>query len=664
MGLAAGTASTCALNPAGEVACWGRIVADATPQVIDGIEGAAQVALSWSDGCARTGSGLVQCWDDEHPPVTVGGLKDVIELLSDSCARSADGTIRCWSFPDPTVEPRELRRRAREQARRDREDGITRGSLADALPPMVPGERTPRDRGRALRELLQEATSTANDGVREVWLIDADGRLRSLSTADGITSEDIGPERRARMVRMRGRNLCWITADGGIRCRARPADKVPALDLPNVDAVDLAVDREHACAVTASGRVACWGENFSGQLGDGTLESRLDPVEVAGIDDAVAVAVGYGHSCVLRRAGALACWGSGESGELGDPEVSTSPRGFPSRVTDLPPSVELVTSEGETCARSIEGSVTCWGSTRGSKESPRCIPAVGGGFECGPLIGKGSACGRRAGRARTDLYPRTLSNLSKVRDLGAAWGEFCAASSDGVTCWRGHTGCSSTGRDLAANTRHFPLADAAQVTRGHRHLCASTRDGAVYCTGDDSFGQLGGATADAASLQRVPGLAEVVALAAGYDHTCALHRSGEVTCWGFNATGQAGAPPARAVGPTRVSAIRDAVELSSGTFHTCARRSTGRVVCWGENEYGSLGDGTLEDRTTPTAVLGLDHATALTSNDWQTCARTEIGQVSCWGGNRLNPLGLAVSRPVMVVPGWGTCRRRDAQLDP
>lgn len=49
------------------------------------------------------------------------------------------------------------------------------------------------------------------------------------------------------------------------------------------DAIQITASGAHTCARRRTGAVVCWGENVEGQLGDGTTEGRLAPVEVVGL---------------------------------------------------------------------------------------------------------------------------------------------------------------------------------------------------------------------------------------------------------------------------------------------------------------------------------------------------------------------------------------------
>jgi len=110
-----------------------------------------------------------------------------------------------------------------------------------------------------------------------------------------------------------GENISGELGDGTFTSRATPVD-VSGLS----DAVALDVGRDHACAVTVAGAVLCWGDNTSGQLGDGTRTRRATPVTVPGIDDAIDVACGHRYTCALRASGQIACWGLNTAGQLGD----------------------------------------------------------------------------------------------------------------------------------------------------------------------------------------------------------------------------------------------------------------------------------------------------------------------------------------------------------
>jgi alpha-tubulin suppressor-like RCC1 family protein len=229
------------------------------------------------------------------------------------------------------------------------------------------------------------------------------------------------------------------------RPRAGRVIRADGTPLTNVIAVDAGGD--HTCAATSDGSAWCWGNDWAGQLGDGTHESsRLRAVRVKRVDGTtltgvVAVSAGVAHSCAVVRDGSAWCWGSNWDGQLGD-GTRKNHRLRAVRVTKVggePLAGVIATSNGycHSCARTRDGATWCWGAN-GSGQ-----------------LGDGTTTGRsRAVRV--------------TRGGGRA------------------------------------LAGVVGVSAGHAHTCARQGTDAVWCWGANWDGQLGdGTTSDRHRAVRV-----------------------------------------------------------------------------------------------------------------------------------------------------------------
>jgi alpha-tubulin suppressor-like RCC1 family protein/tRNA A-37 threonylcarbamoyl transferase component Bud32 len=112
------------------------------------------------------------------------------------------------------------------------------------------------------------------------------------------------------------------------------------------------------CGLSANGRVSCWGENGSGQLGDGSNFDRPLPVTVTSVAFA-SIAAGGNHVCGLTAEGEAYCWGRNTFGQLGD--GGNFDRNTPVRVRGGARFTSITAGANHTCAVSVDGTAYCWG---------------------------------------------------------------------------------------------------------------------------------------------------------------------------------------------------------------------------------------------------------------------------------------------------------------
>lgn len=135
----------------------------------------------------------------------------------------------------------------------------------------------------------------------------------------------------------------------------------------------------HVCGVVTTGQAYCWGENYAGQLGDGSATTpRSDPTLVSGglVFESIAVGSGgfvefngsaqrAGYSCGVTTGGKGYCWGANISGQLGTGSTVASPT--PQPVAGTLAFTGIRAAANHTCGLATNGAAYCWGANSNGK---------------------------------------------------------------------------------------------------------------------------------------------------------------------------------------------------------------------------------------------------------------------------------------------------------
>jgi len=364
------------------------------------------------------------------------------------------------------------------------------------------------------------------------------------------------------------------------------------------------------------------------KVGDG---GAITLFSSGGCPNVIVDVVGYYEGAVASPGDPtnLEVWGSNDYGQLGDPGVPAS-AASPLRVgtstgwTSVSTSGSFDLEQSHTCGiRS--GALYCWGINdygqlgNGTLDPSQTPTQVGSGTTWSSVVAGGtSTC---AIKADTTLW---------------CWGDNSYGQLGDGTGSQSESPVQIALSDLDANiTLGWTSVDVSQT-----HACAVRSTGnALWCWGDNSFGQLGDGTYDSYyAPTRIAGSASWANTSTGWYHSCSLKTNATVFCIGDASAGQLGNgsdftpdPPFYVRATPAGDSTADWTAVTSGAYHSCARRSTGTIWCWGDGYLGQIGTGVFTYSGRPVqADSGTNWAT-LDAGDSHNCAIKTTGTLWCWG---------------------------------
>ena len=348
-----------------------------------------------------------------------------------------------------------------------------------------------------------------------------------------------------------GRHSCAIRASGLARCWGDDSEEVlggtATLNrLSRLRLTDIDTHVQHSCGVDITGVAWCWGFNGKFQLGNQGPETP-EPQAVTHPAGGTFrnIAVGKDHTCAVDNANVVWCWGGRDFGQLGDGNLTygAPPSATPKQVQGI--SAQSIDAGDEhTCVVTAYTTVACWGWN--------------GHYQLLGVQASGTGCATYSCALPVYPGSFVFANRGVVAVSAGGMGT-CAVDGYGTQyCWgQFHAGGGypyNYGIQVVDNYETF-----TRPAHGQRSSCAITTSGTARCWGYDDHGELGRGMATRSTYGLAPGSvvtppAAFSVLATGGEHACGIERDGTaIWCWGHTGLRLGFANTADVTVPTKVT---------------------------------------------------------------------------------------------------------------
>jgi alpha-tubulin suppressor-like RCC1 family protein len=394
---------------------------------------------------------------------------------------------------------------------------------------------------------------------------------------------------------------------------------------------------EHSLALLSTGRVMAWGDNYFGQLGNGSETgpehcegdpcSRL-PVEVQGLGEVTAISAGWFSNLALLRNGTVVAWGDDRIGQLGN-NTTVRQSDVPVAVSGLTGAASVAAGYDHSVALRVDGTVMTWGGNFDGQ--------LGDGPSSGPEVCEFGPCSK---------VPVAVKGLSGVTAISAGDSFSLALLTVGnVLAWgndyTGELGNGVTGADSDVPVAVKELSGVTAISAGDTHSLALLNSGTVMAWGDGYNGELGNPVEYLSDVPvPVTNLTGVTDVSAGDSFSLAIAAPGDQPITAGGATvgsteeGNFSGPVATFNDPDTVASTGEysaKIKWGDGGSSTgTIGGSGGRFVVSGEHIYADEGSYVVNVRITDTDTASNTAITVSTANvaDAEHCGGRDLGDRS------------------------------------
>lgn len=412
----------------------------------------------------------------------------------------------------------------------------------------------------------------------------------------------------------------------------------------------------HTLAIKTDGSLWAWGDNDSGQLGNGESgwnKNQTSPVKI--MEGVAQVATGAYHTLAIKTDGCLWAWGNNNYGQVGNGE-SGNGKEQTSPVKIMDGVAQVTAGDDHTLAIMTDGSLWAWGRNNNGK------------------LGDGT------------LNQRTtpIKIMSNIVQASAGKDHSVALSSDNTLYGWGindYVGILVDGTSYATLSpiSIYKGVGVIEVDAQSNNTIFLTSDGDVFAFGDNTYGQLVSDNTDSNVPIKVP-IDDIVDIAAGGNTSFAINSSNSLYGWGFDAEGEIGDNDRKSkTTPVKINGVFTQIAIGSGSNSAALKKDntlwewgvncsdpssvrttptktqTGYIQisagdkrvfgikedhslwAWGDNSYGCLGTGNNNFQMYPVKIM--EDVIQVAAGTNHTLAIKNDGSFWAWGNNYEGQLG-------------------------
>ena len=321
----------------------------------------------------------------------------------------------------------------------------------------------------------------------------------------------------------------------------------------------------HTISLREDGKVFTWGDNTYGQLGNGTVTTSDEPVEVTFPEGTIItqIAAGENHNVALDSNGNVWTWGRNNNYQIGNTRENQY---TPYKVSNLPKVIKIAAGNNNTMVITENNELYAWGlnaygdlglGTYTNKVLPKKVKGVhdiidiSGGKShyivlnrAGEVFATGSNLYGQLGIGNNEIGKinefQKVEIKDKIGTIDAGDISNIATTVDGyVYTWGGNT-YSTLGTEDKENknvpTRLKDVKNIRQASTGKTHTILRDGNNNVYVTGTNSNGQLGlGTTENKTTFEQNTLINNVIRVSSGDTYTVFLKEDGSVwACGDYN----------------------------------------------------------------------------------------------------------------------------------